>query len=250
MKTIAIGLQKGGTGKTSVAVSLAAELARIGGETVLIDLDPQGNAGSWIGPDNIKAELAGVLLKKYALDQALIPAGVQGLSLIPTAGLGGELKIFAEGQAVQQPFCVKSLVRELSSSFRFCVIDLPPAFGALERAALIAADEVITPIVPDPFGVDGLHIFAANLASLRSNMETDKPAYKRIIVSALDCRIKQHREIFQSIGKSAKGFHIYCFPVDQVFRRAQTAGKVIQEMDAKKDTLAEINRLALDIAKE
>jgi chromosome partitioning protein len=68
MKTIALSIQKGGVGKTSLAVSLAAELTRETGSVLLIDLDPQGNASNWIGPREMSAELADVLFGKVALE--------------------------------------------------------------------------------------------------------------------------------------------------------------------------------------
>jgi chromosome partitioning protein len=92
MKTIAISLQKGGSRKTSLAVSLAAELAGHG-ETLLVDCDPQGNASAWVGSENINAELAGVLFKSCTLEKAITNTEPPGLSLLPSAGLGGELKI-------------------------------------------------------------------------------------------------------------------------------------------------------------
>jgi chromosome partitioning protein len=247
VNTIAIALQKGGTGKTSLAVSLAAELANYAA-TILIDADPQGNASAWIGPETLKAELAGVLFKKYAVQHAVIATTTARLSLLPSAGLGGELKVFSETAAPRSPFCMEDLLTELSAVYQYAVIDLSPSFGSLEGAALIAADEVITPIMPDPFGIDGLHIFAANLADLRARLHTRKPAYTRTVISAVDGRIKQHRDIIETIRGGAGTQHIYTIPVDQVFRRAQTIHKTIQATgDAKRETLSAVASLAKDV---
>ncbi|MDR3343962.1 MAG: ParA family protein [Treponema sp.] len=252
MKTIALYLRKGGTGKTSLAVSLAAELARKAPPVILVDLDPQGNASAWIGPEALRAELAGVLLKETDLKQAVIQTGFTGLDIVPTAGLGGQLNLFSETKAQQQPFCIRNLLKTAAElGYRYCVLDLPPAFGALERSALTASDEVITPIMGDAFGVDGLEIFADNLKQVREDMDTEKPAYKRIIVNAIDGRIPKHEKILDEIKTSAPDFHIYAIPVDPVFRKAQTAGLAIQELNgAKPDTKSEIHRLAEDIIKD
>jgi chromosome partitioning protein len=248
MQTIAISLQKGGTGKTSLAVSLAAELAA-DGPTVLIDADPQGNASAWVGPETIRTELAGVLFKKYPLPQAITPTETSGLSLLPSAGLGGELKIFIERAAPAEPFCMQDLIAGLSAlGCRYTVIDLSPAFGTFEREAVTASDEVITPIMPDPFGIDGLEIFAANLKDARQKMHTRKPAYSKIIISALDNRIKQHGAILESLQTGTRTGSVYPIPVDQVFRRAQTARKTIQAAGgAKPETLVAIRRIARDL---
>jgi chromosome partitioning protein len=110
MKTIAIGLQKGGTGKTT----LAAELAGYG-QTTLIDADPQGNASAWVGPDSLSAELAGVLFEHYPLEQAITSTETTGIALLPSAGLGGELKMFIETTATSEPFCMQGLLEKIAA---------------------------------------------------------------------------------------------------------------------------------------
>jgi chromosome partitioning protein len=247
MKTIAIALQKGGTGKTVLSVSLAAALARREpGRVLLVDCDPQGNSTEWTHPRELRAELATVLLGKCALRDAVVNAGFSGLSVLPTAGLGGELKVWDEGAGTRRPFAMREIVKGAAMmGFKFCVLDLSPGFGAIERAALVAADEVITPIMPDPFGISGLEIFTQNLLSLRKDLDTEKPAYRRIIINAVDNRIKQHGEIVSGMRDKAKEFRLYVFPVDQVFRKAETEHKSVYEIGAaKKETLDELNRLA------
>jgi chromosome partitioning protein len=252
MKTIAVSLQKGGVGKTSLAVSLAAELAKETGSALLIDADPQGSASGWIGPDALESELADVLMKQTAAKNAIIKTGFPGLSLLPTAGLGGQLKVFAEGQAAQDQFCMKRILKEAAAlGFRFCIIDLSPGWGPIERAAITAADEVITPILGDSFAVDGLEIFAGNLDELRERLEPAgiKPAaYKRLILNAIDNRIKQHGETLAEITGRAAALKVYTVPVDPAFRLAQKTGLVIQALSGvKPETRAGIEALAKDI---
>lgn len=248
MKTIAISLQKGGTGKTSLAVSLAAQLASYG-NTILIDADPQGNASAWIGKNTLNAELAGVLFKKYPLRNAIVKTQGAGLFLLPSAGLGGELKVFIERACATEPFCMQDIISELSGyGYEYVVIDLSPSFGTFERQVLTAADEVITPIMPDPFGLDGIEIFGANIIDARQKMHTSKPVYSKIVITAVDNRIKQHSQIINDMKDKALGLKLYLIPVDQVYRRAQTEHKTIQAMgDAKGETLEVMQALAKDI---
>lgn len=252
MKTIAIGLQKGGTGKTSLAVTLAAELAKHG-DTLLADLDPQGNASAWTATGNPASELASVLYGRTSAQNAVMKTATQGLYLLPTAGLSGELKIFADSEGLRNIGCVKGLMREVEKQgYQFCVLDLSPAFGGLERAAYVAADEVITPVIPNQFGVDGLQIFTSNLMKLKREVEPlgiGIAAYRRLVFNAIDNRLKQHNEIVASLKKEGSQKY-YILPVDQVFQRAQTACKTIQAMDAKPETLAEITRLAQEITED
>jgi cellulose biosynthesis protein BcsQ len=132
--------------------------------------------------------------------------------------------------------------------YRYCIIDLSPAFGTFEREAVTASDEVITPIMPDPFGVDGLQIFASNIIDAREKMHTKNPAYSKIVICAIDNRIKQHGAILENIRANGSGLSVYAIPVDQVFRRAQTIRKTIQAIGgAKIETLDAIRRIAADI---
>ena len=95
MKTITFAIQKGGTGKTSVSVSIAGELALAGKKTLLVDADPQGNSTGWIFPE-IEYEFADVILGKASLNQAIKQTAVENLFILPTAGLGGSLRDFSQ----------------------------------------------------------------------------------------------------------------------------------------------------------
>jgi chromosome partitioning protein len=240
---------KGGVGKTSMSVSLAAELAQYG-KTILLDFDPQANSTAWTAPDEIeiKIELADVLQGKAKSKDAIISTNTDRLYLLPTFGIAGELKAYVENAGeLQINKAVKSLISDIAKEgFIFCVIDLSPAFGKLERAALISATETITPMLPDRFSLDGLESITSNLKDLQNLVERPIAKYKRIIINGIDGRIKRHAKIVSDI-KAAAVQTIYTIPIDQVFFRAQTASQVIQTMDAKQDTLNEITRLAKDI---
>jgi chromosome partitioning protein len=251
VRTIAFSIQKGGVGKSSLSVSLAVELAQETGRVLLIDADPQGSASGWIGPNDLEAELSDVLFNKAALNTSIVKTGTSGLHLLPTAGLGGELNLYAKTLASQQDRCIKKITREAATlGYRFCILDMSPAFGPLEWACFLAADEVITPILPDSFAADGLEVFAGNLKQFRDDKETEKPYYKRIIVNAVDKRVPQHSKILTKI-RAGGVFTVYEFPVDPAFRKSQAAGMTIQDLTGTKpETRAELHRLALGILQE
>jgi chromosome partitioning protein len=240
---------KGGTGKTSISVTLAAELAKQD-KTVLLDFDPQANTTAWAAPDDAKmsAELADVLQGKAKAQSAIIPTDTEGLYLLPTYGINGGLKENVEN-AMEMKInrAVRDLIADIAKQgFAFCVIDLSPAFGKLERAALISANETITPILADRFSLDGLEAITANLDELETLADNPIAEYKRLIVNAMDGRIKRHAEILEKIKSGARQV-IYTLPIDQVFFRAQNQSRMIQIMDAKPETLAEMSRLAADV---
>jgi chromosome partitioning protein len=98
MKTIALANMKGGVGKTSISVSLATEFVKTS-KTALLDFDPQGNTTAWTAPDDvdIKYELADVLQNKTDTRTAIIPTETEGLFLLPTFGIAGDLKRYVVG---------------------------------------------------------------------------------------------------------------------------------------------------------
>lgn len=248
MKTIAFSLQKGGVGKTTLAVSTAAQLAKHG-KTVLIDLDPQGSASAWLYTGSLKYEAADVLFGKASVKQALAKIDADRLFLdplyiLPTAGLSGDLRLFAETAAMQKPFCIRPDIKELAAlGFVFCIIDLSPSFDALERAALLAADEVITPIMPDFLAVDGLQIFTANLDQLRKDFDTSKPEYKALVCNAIDKRITQHTQNLEAIRVTK--LNVFELPTEPIFRRTQAQHLPVQALTGtKQETLTALEGIA------
>jgi len=232
MKTIAFHLQKGGVGKTSLSVSVAVELAAKG-RTVLLDVDPQGNASSWLLTAAPRYELAAVLYGRATLAEAVTATGVPGLDIVPTFGIGGELKTYGENQLANEPFIFCDLVEELARlGYAFAVFDLSPGMGRQERAAIISADEIITPMTPEAFSLDGLEIFADELNKAKKAMRRG-PEHRRIIVNAYNETIGQHNEILAKAEAKLKGYALHVAPVDPAYRKAQAANIPIQSLKGK-----------------
>jgi chromosome partitioning protein len=245
VKTIALHLQKGGVGKTSLSGALAYELSKKG-RTILLDLDPQGNISSWMLREAPPHELASVLYGKVDAGAAIVPTPTPNLDILPTFGLDGELKLYGENQLASEPFIFCDLIEELGRlGYAFAVMDLSPGMGRLERSALIAADEVLTPMTPESFSLDGIEIFAAELAKTKKAMRRG-PVHKRIIVNAFDARIEQHK-VIASQAWELQGFELFTVPVDPCFRKAQAACIPIQTLpkaqSAKPETLSELRKL-------
>lgn len=247
MKTITFALQKGGTGKTSISVSTAVQLAENGKKVLLIDADPQGNATTWLGIDTISIELADVLMKKNSAKDAIINTQVDNLFIIPTASLDSDLRLYSKTLATQQPFIIKHLCREIKEDFDFLIIDTSPAFGALEESCFLASDEAITVLNIDEFSSDGLITFMQNIDSLKDRYDTDKPKMNKIILNSRDLRLVQQADYLEKI-KTATDSKLYIVPVDQAFRKAQSVHVPIQYLEGtKKETLSVIQELSFDI---
>ena len=250
MKTISFALQKGGTGKTSISVSTAVTLAEKGKNVLLLDADPQGNATTWLGVDEISIELADVLMKKSLVKEALAKTSVENLSIIPTASLDSDLRLYSKTLATQQPFIIKHLCREVKDDFDFLIIDTSPSFGALEESCFLASDEAVTVLNIDEFSSDGLITFMQNIDSLKERYDTDKPKMNKIVLNSRDLRLIQQSDYLERI-KSATDSKLYIVPVDQSFRKAQSVHIPIQYLEGvKKETIAVIEKLANDILGE
>lgn len=252
MYTVAMSIQKGGTGKTSLSVTFAAELAKHG-RTVIIDADPQGTATSWFNPDALDFDLADYFFGKVPAQNLVLKTNVENLDLVPTAGVGGQLKAYSETTGVSDPFCFKRLLMELANmGYDYAIIDLSPAFGTFERNALTASDEAITPIIPDPNGIDGLQIFISRLQEAKQMMMTDKPLYKKIVINQHNKSIAQHVAYTNMIIESlSANYQIYRVPVDQAFSKSRAANIPVQDFkDTKAETLETVQKIISDIVKK
>ena len=226
VKTISFHLQKGGVGKTTISGTLACQSALDGYRTLLVDMDPQGNASSWFLKETPAYELADVVQGKCFVHDAILSVDlVPNLFILPTFGIGGGLKLYAETKLAEEPFILQDLVKEVSPSFDRIILDLSPGLGRLERAALISSDEVITPMTPEVFSLDGLEIFIDELDRLNKNLRSSV-THTKIIINSFDNRIRQHRDIYEAAMQGK--FTVYKIPVDPLFRKAQEAGKAPQ----------------------
>lgn len=251
MKIIASALQKGGVGKTSVAVSLAVELSKKG-KTILIDADPQGNATTWLDIQTMTFELADLLNGKCTLEQCVTQTKTPNLFIIPTAGLGGELKEYSENKAGGNQGKIRKTLKEVAKNYDYCVIDTSPSFGNFERSIFYATNEIVAILQLDEFSKDGLQIFNDRLNTfINDNMEEDEPhpVFNKIVFNAKDDRIAQQGIILnQFLPLKEHGYNLYIIPVDQAFRKAQSAHIAIQDFaGTKKETLDTLTKLAEDL---
>lgn len=152
MRTIAIANQKGGSGKTTTAVNLAAALAERGERVVLVDLDAQGSASAWLGASELDDRLLDVFLADAAIHAIAQPTACSGLALVRASA---SLRDLALVHAVDVHNALRRAL-PTSATSDTVILDCPPALGHVVIAALAAADVVLVPVAAHAMELDGL----------------------------------------------------------------------------------------------
>ena len=156
-RIITLANQKGGVGKTTTAINLSAYLALDGRETLLIDMDPQGNATSGMGCDcNGKDNtIYEVLLGKCKLCEAALPSGIPHLSLVPADNklAGAQIELVSMLQRESQ---LRQALEELPRQYEFIIIDCPPSLGLLTLNSLTAGRSVLVPLQCEYYALEGI----------------------------------------------------------------------------------------------
>lgn len=170
MKVFAVANQKGGVGKTSIAVNLAATLAHYGQRVLLIDLDPQGNAttGSGVDKGSLGKTLYGVLLGEYPVAEARVSTESKYDVLPANRELAG-----AEVELIEidhREFRLRDALASVSTDYEFAIIDCPPALNMLTVNALTAADAVIIPMQCEYYALEGLSDLVGTLRKIKANL--------------------------------------------------------------------------------
>jgi len=172
-RIVAIANQKGGVGKTTTAVNLAAALAQSGSRVLLVDLDAQGNAtmGSGVDKRELAASTCDVLLEEQHADAAIVRTA-EGFDLLPgnTDLTAAEIELMDEDGREQR---LKRALDPLRGRYDFIVVDCPPALSLLTLNALTAADSVLVPMQCEYYALEGLTALLTTIDALKARLNPE-----------------------------------------------------------------------------
>jgi chromosome partitioning protein len=168
-RIVAVANQKGGVGKTTTSINLAASIASRGYRVLLVDFDPQGNASSGVGYPRDKVELTvyDALVGETTLDEVIRPTDLPTLFIAPatTDLVGAEIELIG---AERRERFLSDCLAPIAHSYDYIVIDCPPSLGLLTLNALVAADGVVVPMQAEYFALEGLSALTATIEKVKA----------------------------------------------------------------------------------
>ena len=198
-RILAVANQKGGVGKTTTAVNLGACLADLGYRTLVVDLDPQGNASTGLGidPRTLDASMYEVIMQDVPLEECVEPTSVKNLFVAPASLdlAGAEIELVP---AFSRELKLKRALATVMDDYDFALIDCPPSLGLLTVNGLAAADEVLVPIQCEYYALEGLGQLLRNVELVRKSLNPSLDV-STIVLVMYDARTKLADQVVQEV---------------------------------------------------
>jgi len=200
-KIISVTNQKGGVGKTTTSVNVAACLAKAGKSVLLIDLDPQSNATSGIGVDKskIEASMYDALIDGMNAEQLIMPTPYDSLFLIPSHFqlTGAEIDLTP---MTEREYRMKYFLQDIRKEYDFLIIDCPPSLGLLTLNALTASDSVLIPIQAEYFALEGVSQLVRTLDLVRGGLNPTLDI-EGVLMTMCDTRTNLTKQVIEEVKK-------------------------------------------------
>jgi chromosome partitioning protein len=202
MRTIAIANHKGGVGKTTTAVNLAAGLAQAGHRTLLVDVDAQSHATFWFveDPDDVEFDLQDVISKGVPIDKTIRHTRIEGLDLLPATLALAPLETELVSMTRREDRVQRGLA-EVADDYDVAVLDLAPSLSLVTLAALVASTDVIAPVSATKLAVGGLGAFLGWTDQFRAEgLITAR--LLGVLITMADQRTRVSREVVEALRTS------------------------------------------------
>lgn len=230
--------QKGGVGKTTTSINLAASLGKLGKKTLLIDLDPQGNASTGLGINKgaINASIYDVLNGSCEAKEAIIKTGFSNLSIIPAtinvAGLDYEyMEKGYQNVEFKKNEQLKNALEGIKDNYDYIIIDCPPSLGLLTINALVASNSVIIPVQCEFFALEGITQLLNTIIMTQTRLNPDLKMCG-VLLTLLDSRTNLGLEVVEEVRRYFKD-KVFNTIIPRLIRlvEAPSHGEPINEYD-------------------
>ena len=204
-RIIAITNQKGGVGKTTTAINLAATLAEANQRILLLDFDPQGNATSGFGVerDDIEHTIYGVMTGECSMDEAILVDVIENLDLVPAdMNLAATDVEFVEKE--DKNLVLKNHLKDYIGKYDYILIDCPPSLGTITVNALTAANSVIIPIQCEYYALEGLNQVLNTISIVQQGLNPDL-MIEGIVFTMYDGRNKLSQQVVETVRQNFNG---------------------------------------------
>ncbi len=248
VQVIAICNRKGGTGKTTTTINLAAYIASAGKFVLLADLDPQANATSGLGIDyqNLDQGIYEVLIGKIPASRAIRATKIDGLRVLPASPnlAGAEVELVSQ---LAREWRLKEALDEVKGAYDFILIDCPPSLGLLTVNGLVAASHVLIPVQAEYYALEGLGQVLETISLVKNNLKQDLDILGAVL-TMFDARNNLSSEVAQELQKHFPN-KIFNTVIPRTVRLAEAPsfGKTIMEFDPNSRGAGAYHELAQEL---